>query len=159
MPKATKSPKPPGRGRRLTHVDRAQIRYLIEAEFTEDDVENFFGCKWRAIGRAVRNDLKGPDEGEPEKDGELLEDAFLELVASRDREGLAAYIAASIEASDKGKKVAPLRRQRTSESGKTATSKDPKGKSRLWEASESDSDIEYIAPALSRRSATYHRFK
>lgn len=97
MPKSVKY-----RSRTLTHVDRAQIRALTQAGFSDAAIGAFYGCNPRAVKRAKTNNLKGTHKGNPETDSKLLDDAFVRLVASKDSKKLAEYISSSIDASDKG---------------------------------------------------------
>lgn len=92
MPKSTKY-----RSRKLSHLDRAQIRALTSAGYTDVAIGEFFGCNPRAVKRAQTNNLKGAHKEAPQKDSELLDTLFLTLVKERDSGKLAAHIGASVD--------------------------------------------------------------
>lgn len=86
------------RNRTLSHMDRAQIRAIERTgAFTRQDLVAIYRNNPRAIARAVENNLKGPNKGDPANDHKLLDEEFLKVLATHDLSALKKYVDQSIE--------------------------------------------------------------
>lgn len=79
--------------RELSHADRARIRALHRTgSYSIKQLESIFRCNYRAVERALTNNLKGKHKGDLTKDHEFLGAEFLRVMVTHELDAVRAYI-------------------------------------------------------------------